>query len=521
MLPPSMPPQPLPDFPSAPLPDDPSRVFVGTSHPILLVGSDPQGKWALICQARKDTDGDGKNWVEFGHHGGTDGDEMELFFVEERGAGERLDNLVAVSPSGDHLALRGTNGRLILRNVRTKSIKELSTLEPDDAVDPSPAMPQRMVRFDPTGRYLAILQERPHPLVIMDLATNEVRSIDLGPGRVWTFHFDQSGQWIFIRMVVKDANGNGELDLPRLESTRLGGGFCDAPASYSTGGFEGKSDDTERRVVHIAGHRAEVVPDASWSLGKFGVVYRNAQGAVMQRRINGEVSELVPADCQGIVSSVNATYGVVLMACGAAPILRRADAATPQERDRLLNVVLPKTAEFVAFSTRGRHSISTKVTRAMVGYDEFWRENIGRLMALDTTLDAPQEYINLVTWKIVRTRSDQHLCGEDHGKLYMSDENGPTEILDIATGAVRPVAKGACGMDFLIPAAPWVIAGNELLNMSQSKIVGTIPDNGVNALWHANDSSGRFLLFAKEAKPATKPYQASIGPLEWIAFRPR
>ena len=41
----------------------------GTAHPMLLRAYDRNERWMALCQARKDTDGDGKIEVHSGHHG--------------------------------------------------------------------------------------------------------------------------------------------------------------------------------------------------------------------------------------------------------------------------------------------------------------------------------------------------------------------------------------------------------------------------------------------------------------------
>lgn len=58
---------------------------IGTAHRMIVPDADPAGRWALVCQAREDTDGNG--WISFGlgAHGINEGDTASHLV---RGSGE-------------------------------------------------------------------------------------------------------------------------------------------------------------------------------------------------------------------------------------------------------------------------------------------------------------------------------------------------------------------------------------------------------------------------------------------------
>src|SRR5689334_16898306 len=77
---------------------------IGTDGAIVIEASDPDGRWVVACQARTDTNGDGKVEVNIGLHGDTFGDAMTPYLVVGTGAGEAIDAFVDQSSDGAWLA---------------------------------------------------------------------------------------------------------------------------------------------------------------------------------------------------------------------------------------------------------------------------------------------------------------------------------------------------------------------------------------------------------------------------------
>src|SRR5262245_20937871 len=85
----------------APIPSTPA---VGTTGPYELRASPPDGRWLVVCQARTDSDHDGKLEVYWEIHGEAGGDQLIPYLVDDRGRETVLDNVLAVDPKGRYLA---------------------------------------------------------------------------------------------------------------------------------------------------------------------------------------------------------------------------------------------------------------------------------------------------------------------------------------------------------------------------------------------------------------------------------
>jgi hypothetical protein len=64
----------------------------------------PDGRWAVVCQARADTDGDGRLDVQVDLHGGTRGDRLDPYLVYGSGPGEQLDDFLGSDRTGRYIA---------------------------------------------------------------------------------------------------------------------------------------------------------------------------------------------------------------------------------------------------------------------------------------------------------------------------------------------------------------------------------------------------------------------------------
>src|SRR4051812_25062577 len=77
----------------------------GTPTPYHLIRVDPAGTWAVVCQARADTDHDGTILTYWEMHGDTGGDEMSAYVVDSTGHETPIDDLLAGDPRGRWLAV--------------------------------------------------------------------------------------------------------------------------------------------------------------------------------------------------------------------------------------------------------------------------------------------------------------------------------------------------------------------------------------------------------------------------------
>lgn len=88
---------------------------LGTPHRVIRTIGDPLHRWALLCQQRRDTNGDGKITYEDEMHFAT-GDRPSAYFVLGGGPGVEVDDVAAVAASGDYLVL-SIDGAQILVDV--------------------------------------------------------------------------------------------------------------------------------------------------------------------------------------------------------------------------------------------------------------------------------------------------------------------------------------------------------------------------------------------------------------------
>lgn len=180
-----------------------------------------------LCQARKDTDGDGKIEIHVGHHGEIFGDDMQLYLVIDGGEGTRIDNLVDTSVD-DRWIVVVRDGSLELVDTKARGTYELRNA--DIEADNRPGAWHRAARFA-TNRLLYI-RHRDHNdvLVIHELDSHAEREVAIAD-RIWRF---------------ADADKVAELytiprgdDWPRLNTTLSAGECLGPPASYSTYGQQG------------------------------------------------------------------------------------------------------------------------------------------------------------------------------------------------------------------------------------------------------------------------------------------
>lgn len=126
---------------------------VGTRDPLRLIGADPGGRWVAICQARRDTDGDGRTHVSFGDHGERFGDAWRPYLVWQGGHGTAVDDVVGSDDSGDKVAFV-LDGQLMLLDAEEGTV---STIDPNfDARSGRP----RTVSFDARGEAMAFIHGR-------------------------------------------------------------------------------------------------------------------------------------------------------------------------------------------------------------------------------------------------------------------------------------------------------------------------------------------------------------------------
>lgn len=221
-------------------PPGPANGQVGTSHAAIVPDADPSGRWALVCQARADTDGDGYVHFRLVEHGIVEGDDAALYLVRGSGPGERIAGLIARDATGRWLVVARDDGQIVLLDVERGTRVALRPAIGSVHAELYPLAPSSIV-FDPTGErllYRRRVQGRV-VLVVRTLASGEERTIDPGPGTLLSTHWLADGTWLHITAVHDDVNGDGRIELPN-EHRGTWDGTCGVG---STTYMRGHSDD--------------------------------------------------------------------------------------------------------------------------------------------------------------------------------------------------------------------------------------------------------------------------------------
>ena len=266
-------PAPAPAAPSGP---------VGTAGPMVIEASDPGGRWVVACQAREDTDGDGKIEVHLGMHGDMYGDKMRPFWIRGGGKGEAIDAFVDQSEDGDHVVVIA-GGKLVAIAAATGARTELTRADLRD--DQYPTLSPRTASFAGDDR-IAFMRHRTGGDVVVarELAGGQEQEIPV-PGVLWRVEADAGGSWARILTVRRDTDGNGKLEWPS-QHTSLSDRGCRGPiTSYSTHGAQGDEPDIlwvsldggqiveDDKVIGAAGARlVRVTADRGLMLGDEAVL---------------------------------------------------------------------------------------------------------------------------------------------------------------------------------------------------------------------------------------------------------
>ncbi|NRD43300.1 hypothetical protein [Corallococcus exiguus] len=295
-------------------PSIPSEDY-GTAHPFLLVDSAPDGRWLLACQAREDTNGDGRIESVFGFHGNIVGDALRPYLFLEPGAGIRIDEVLAVAPTGRFLVLvRDTT--LWLLDVATREEKVLASRVAPDTTSPHP--PTR-ASFSRDGlRLLYLRPEGGRPVaVVRDLPQGTERVLDAGHGLLGQAMLDPSGQWAVFD-VVEDTNSDGKESWPH-EDTSLASATCRGPViSSSHFGWDG--DTPVRRYRRVEGGPLLQGDDLLQPMGE-GMLRRAPDRSLFLEHADGRRETWVSSSCNGTLVFADPAREQVLVACETQPDL--------------------------------------------------------------------------------------------------------------------------------------------------------------------------------------------------------
>ena len=241
----------------------PDAASIGTRSPGVEYGVDLQRRWAAICEAREDTDRNGKLEVQTFHHGDTGGDQLQPYLVLGSGPGTAIDDLVDSDPEGRWLVV---TRRMCVHLVDVRSGKATVLAGADGrSGDPIDGR-HRAARFSRDGTSLLYIRsDGARALVVQrDLSSGVERILDPNPGpnpgpnpdpgELSRAFFESTGQFVVMEVVTRDTDGDGQLRPPRLATT-LRARRCRGPV-ISSSSFGMVGDRPIQRIAAIKGDAA-------------------------------------------------------------------------------------------------------------------------------------------------------------------------------------------------------------------------------------------------------------------------
>jgi hypothetical protein len=278
--------------------------------PLLLEASASHGGWVAVCQARKDSDGDGKRGVSFGPRGEALGDALERFLIAP-GQELVIEGVLRSSANGRY-ALALQHGALVLWDSQSGQALDLSQLGADARLSAETLGELRTAAFDPSSeRLLYVRAGVAGPrVVVRQLLDGSERQFDPGPGPIWRARFAPAGTSVVLEMITQDSNGNHRADfpVPLLTAPRACGAM---PGHFHT--FNGRGDRPETVLLPLNGAPAIHEPDLVMPVGD-ALLVRDPSGALLLER-DGQKRVLEPAPCKGRIVHADPLRELFIVGC--------------------------------------------------------------------------------------------------------------------------------------------------------------------------------------------------------------
>lgn len=482
---------------AAPLPA-PAPATLGTAHPVRLLAASPDGRWAVLCETRQDTDGNGVLDTSPGFNG-LYGDQMEAVLVLGSGPGTAIDDLISYDPTGRELVIL-RDRKLVLLDTHDGSEVDLSALGAYDRLFRDPKTDAYLLAsFDPAGQHLAYLKiEQGHVKVIVrELSTGHETKVDPGPGKFVSADFDRSGAHILVQALP------GKWAPARVFEPPFVGVH---PLCQTRTGSDVVTSVSERPVNRLASIKGGVAREDPGYLDTLGssTLRREPKGPLVLEDSAGS-HELLSATCLPRVQGVDAEHGRVLALC----------LADGKKAHLLLVGVGLKRDLGPKPNISGGTSSDASVEDKFVPF--------GRHVFV-TDQDGDDTVIDVETGERRRTSSWQEVLASWGDRTLVSRQqtlillDGPNETVLGHIDERYPKVLKAGSLRYVAPL---------LIDLAQGKIIGSRPTRElpfspgdsmmttVNARVWAISTDGRLLgLFS------TFPREFASGPMEWLTPEP-
>lgn len=236
---------------------DPQKAALGTATPGVAYVVDGGRRWAAICEARQDDDGNGKLQVTVMQHGDTGGDQLRPYLVLGGGKGAEIDDFVASDPNGRWVVITKD---MCVHLVDAETGRAVALRGADGRPGDTVSGDHRAATFSPDGKALLFIKSDGIRSIVVqrDLRTGAERPIDPGQGDLSRVFFDRSGRLIVMDVVARDTDRDGLLTLPRVATT-LRDRRCRAPVASAS--FFGEiGDKPVQRVAPVEGGAVRDAP---------------------------------------------------------------------------------------------------------------------------------------------------------------------------------------------------------------------------------------------------------------------
>jgi hypothetical protein len=279
---------------------------IGTAHPVFVEAVGSTGGWTHLCQARKDTNGDGKVSMTYksSMHGSYwAGDDLQSYLVVGDGDGREVEEVLAHDPSGRYLAVR-EGPCLVVIDTRTATV---TTVPDADLRGDRGDLPHR-VGFDAGGRWLLYVRGgKEMRLVVRELATGRERDFDPGMGHPDSARLTPDGRWIEVQVgAPRPAHAAGGNPGASCQSRKSGGHLLLE---------EDKPRTIARRLIPVdEGPSVDANPSTITGFGE-ELLVRERSGALAVQDRAGQRRAIVPADCKGTLVHADPPRQSVVVVC--------------------------------------------------------------------------------------------------------------------------------------------------------------------------------------------------------------
>lgn len=472
-------PPPAPRPPALSFRDTP---FTGAA-PLLVEQAASDASWVALCQARKDSNGDGALAASVGPRGDLSGDALTRFVVTP---GEELaiDDFLLADASGRY-AVFVQQGALVLWDSASRTRSDLSALGADARLSAESFAAVRTLSFDAESRRLLYVRlgkpgnEQATRLILRNLADGNELELDPGPVPIWRAQFDRGGAFIVLQVMSEDTNKNGKLGFPAplLTAPRSCSG---APGRYQV--FVDRGDKPKLELLPVTGGAPIQNPDLVMPLGD-GWLLRDETGALLDERA-GKRRVLAPASCKGRIVHADPRRDLYIVGC-------------PQKKTGRMSLELVSRGERKPL---GIDLASLELDREATDSPRLVPLYPGTESAL---FDADRrQLIPLQPGDVVLATREQRALVRRGKSLLFYDAETRTEQATSASLERFP--------DVLV-TPPFVYVSPVVVNLETASVVGSLEQRPL-----ALASDGRLLV----AETPSNGSALASGPLRWVSATP-